>query len=67
VVKDGPTYNFFNILAEKGEAGPPAYVVLKNINYTDQYDALLLNSLAQDIIKLKTSEDPLYTWLSNFN
>lgn len=34
LIENSDTYDFFNTLYDYGEAGPPAYLVFKNINYT---------------------------------
>jgi hypothetical protein len=34
LVKDSDIYKYFDVLFDYGDAGPPAYLVFKNINYT---------------------------------
>ena len=36
LIQGSDTYNYFEGLDKYGEAGPPAYVVFKNLNYTDK-------------------------------
>merc|ERR1719498_1486308 len=38
VPDDSYLYSYFNQQAALGEAGPPAYVVLQNVNYSDSDD-----------------------------
>ena len=35
LVKDSDLYDYFETLYVYGEAGPPAYLVFKNVNYTN--------------------------------
>jgi hypothetical protein len=34
LVEDSDTFNYFNALFDYGAAGPPGYLVFKNIDYT---------------------------------
>jgi hypothetical protein len=35
LVEDSDLYNYFNVLFDYGSAGPPGYLVFKDINYTN--------------------------------
>ena len=41
LVYGGDTYNYFETLYDYGAAGPPGYLVFKNVNYT--YQSNLVN------------------------
>ena len=36
LVEYSDTYDYFETLYDYGEAGPPAYLVFKNVDYTNQ-------------------------------
>jgi hypothetical protein len=35
LVENSDTYDYFETLYSYGDAGPPAYLVFKNVNYTE--------------------------------
>ena len=55
-------------MAKYGEAGPPAYIVLKGINYTNDNDLQILSNMSDTLSKLKEYiQPPVYQWVSSFN
>jgi len=62
-------YNYFNEQAALGEAGPPAYIVLQNVNYSDA-DDVAKDSLSHLTNTLGVMTDhivpPVYNWYSDF-
>jgi len=45
LVQGSTLYNYFDALNKYGEAGPPAYIVFKNLNYTNEYNKYRLDKL----------------------
>ena len=55
-------------MAKYGDAGPPAYIVLKNINYTSEHELGILNNMSDSLSKLNTYiQPPIYNWVSAFS
>jgi hypothetical protein len=62
-------YDYFNQQAALGDAGPPVYVVLQNLNYSDASNGTAeaiaaltdgLSTLSEDIVP------PVYSWYNQF-
>lgn len=60
-------FDYFETLYDYGEAGPPAYLVFKNVNYSVEAN---LDSLTLIAAELATLDDtvlpPVYTWVTPF-
>lgn len=51
-----------------GEAGPPAYVVFKNVDYTNEDNLATMNLIASELATLSdTILAPVYSWVGVFN
>ncbi|KAA0163368.1 hypothetical protein FNF27_07942 [Cafeteria roenbergensis] len=69
VPDDSYLYSYFNQQAALGEAGPPAYVVLQNVNYSDSDDTArtALSRLSTSLGALTDHiVPPVYNWYSEF-
>lgn len=60
-------YHYFNQYMRWGEAGPIAYVVFKNVNYTNKHNLEILDQMADAIAEIKkTVQPPVYSWVKSF-
>lgn len=67
LVEGSDTYDYFETLYIYGEAGPPAYIVFKDINYTDSQNLETMNSIAASLATLNdTILPPVYSWVGVF-
>lgn len=58
---------FFDVQQELMEAGPPAYIVLQNVNYTDPAMPAEVQKVEQGLSELKQWIDPpVYSWISAY-
>ena len=59
--------NYFDTLFEIVEAGPPAYLVFNNINYTIQDNLDYMSLIQIEVASLSdTVISPIYSWVSMF-
>jgi Niemann-Pick C1 protein len=66
-VQDSDTYDYFETLYDYGEAGPPAYLVFKNVNYTNPDNLVQMNLIAAQLATLNdTVLAPVYSWTSAY-
>lgn len=67
LVENSDTYEFFNTLFAYGNAGPPGYLVFKNIDYQAPGN---LEKMAAIQVQLASLNDtviaPVYSWVSPF-
>ncbi len=54
LVTNSPLNNFFTKLNNYTEIGPPGYLVLENINYTDPNDLEVINNITNALSTLRT-------------
>lgn len=47
LVSGSALYDYFETLYQYGDAGPPAYVVFNNVNYTDSENIKTISDLNQ--------------------
>lgn len=67
LVAGSDTYDYFETLYIYGEAGPPAYIVFKNVNYTDSSNLEAMDQIASELATLNdTVLAPVYSWTSPF-
>lgn len=67
-VENSDPYRFFNVQFDYGEAGPPAYMVFKNVDYTKQENFKTMLDLQVELSGLdKSVITPVYSWVSPFN
>lgn len=63
LVEGSDTYDYFETLYTYGEAGPPAYLVFKNVNYTNPDNIAQMNLIAAELATLNnTVLAPVYSW-----
>ncbi len=63
LVEYSDTYDYFETLYTYGEAGPPAYLVFKNVDYTNQENLDQMNLIAAQLATLNdTVLAPVYSW-----
>ena len=68
LVEGSDTYDYFETLYLYGEAGPPAYVVFKNVDYTNTDNLATMNLIASEMATLNdTVLAPVYSWVGTFN
>jgi Niemann-Pick C1 protein len=67
LVQNSDTYDYFEMLYLYGDAGPPAYLVFKNVNYTNPDNIVQMNLIAAELATLNTTVlPPVYSWTSTF-
>ena len=60
-------YHYFDQYMKWGEAGPIAYVIFKNVNYTNPHNLNVLDQMADAIAEIKsTVQPPVYSWVKSF-
>lgn len=65
LIKDSDTYNYFDTLFDIGEAGPPAYVVFNNVNYSYAPNLVEMANIQAELAAINnTVISPLYSWVS---
>ena len=61
------TYDYFETLYTYGEAGPPAYLVFNNVNYTIPENLATMNTIAAELATLSdTVLAPIYSWTTSY-
>ena len=67
LVAGSDIYDFFETLFIYGEAGPPGYLVFKNVNYTNPENLVQMNAIAAELATLNnTVMAPVYSWVGGF-
>lgn len=67
VTQNSSLYKYFHTQADYGDIGPPAYLVFYNIDYLNQDNIKLLESLSDNIAILSSVEAPIFSWIKDFN
>ena len=61
-------YQYFEEYSKWSDAGPVAYIVFKNVNYTNAHNRDIMDRMADALAQMKkTVQPPVYSWLKNFN
>jgi Niemann-Pick C1 protein len=67
LVEGSDIFYYFNTLFDIGEAGPPAYLVFNNINYTIPENLDYMSQIQIELASInKTVLSPIYSWVSMF-
>lgn len=67
LVEGSDTYDYFETLYLYGEAGPPAYIVFKDVDYTNSTNLDTMNLIAAKLATLNdTIIAPIYSWVGVF-
>ena len=67
LVENSDTYDYFETLYLYGEAGPPAYIVFKDVDYTNSANLDTMNLIASELATLNdTIIPPVYSWVGTF-
>ena len=67
MITGSDTYEFFNTFGAYGEVGPPAYLVFKNVNYTNEDNINTLSDISDGLSQLNdTVIKPVYSWVKSF-
>lgn len=65
LVEDSDLYDYFETLFDYGEAGPPAYLVFNNINYTHPGNLETMAEIQTTLAGLNdTVISPIYSWVA---
>eukprot|EP00744_Colponema_vietnamica_P003701 GILI01005628.1.p1 GENE.GILI01005628.1~~GILI01005628.1.p1 ORF type:complete len:950 (-),score=322.34 GILI01005628.1:302-3151(-) len=67
LITDSSTYKYFDSLNAYGAAGPPAYIVLKNVDYESPVTQQAIFDLTNKLSSLSVVEAPVYTWYGSFD
>lgn len=60
-------FDYFNMQEIFGEVGPPAYLVFKNVDYTDEENLDTLSDIADGLSQAnETVIKPVYSWVKTF-
>lgn len=67
LVSGSDIYDYFETLYTYGAAGPPAYVIFNNVNYTDSNNLEQMQEINAELSALTdTIQNPIYSWVSPF-
>jgi Niemann-Pick C1 protein len=67
LVAGSDTYDYFESLYTYGDAGPPCYLVFKDVNYTYPGNIANLNLIAAQLSTLNsTILPPIYSWTTSY-
>jgi Niemann-Pick C1 protein len=67
LVAGSDTYDYFESLYTYGDAGPPCYLVFKDVNYTDPVNIPQMNTIAAELATLNsTILPPIYSWTTSY-
>ena len=68
MVSDSDLFNYFTYEKKYIEIGPPAYLVLRGMDYENERDLELVNRLSNALSQLNTTvQPPIYSWVVAFN
>lgn len=68
LVENSDTYDYFETLYTYGDAGPPAYLVFNNVNYTNPVNIPQMNLIAAELATLNdTVLAPVYSWTTSYS
>lgn len=66
VIKNGDLYNYFNTYNDFLEVGAIAYIVFKNVNYTNPENSILLDQVSDALSQMtETVQPPVYSWVKS--
>jgi Niemann-Pick C1 protein len=67
LVAGSDTYDYFEALYYYGEAGPPCYLIFKDVNYTYPGNIEQMNLIAAQLSTLNsTILPPVYSWTTSY-
>ena len=67
LIDGSDTFKYFENLNTYGDAGPPGYLVFKNVNYTDEKNLAYLDEINDGLSLLKdTVVPPVFSWVQPF-
>lgn len=67
LVAGSDTYDYFESLYTYGDAGPPCYLIFKDVNYTYPGNIANLNLIAAQLSTLNsTILPPIYSWTTSY-
>lgn len=67
-VSGSALFDYFDTLFDYGDAGPPAYVIFNNVNYTDPENLKQMELIDSELATLNdTIIAPIYSWVGPFN
>lgn len=65
LISGSDTYEYFEVLFDIGEAGPPAYVVFNNVNYSYPPNLVEMSNIQAELAAINnTVISPIYSWVS---
>jgi Niemann-Pick C1 protein len=67
LVSGSDIFDFFETLYTYGNAGPPGYVIFKNVNYSDPNNFDQMELISAELAALSdTVQSPIYSWVTPF-
>ena len=66
VIQDSNLYNYFDSQNKFGDVGPPAYLVLYNIDYNNDTNLKIIDDLSDQLSQLNSVKPPVYSWYKDF-
>lgn len=67
LVEGSDIFDYFNALYDYGNAGPPGYVIFKNVNYSDPHNLEQMELIDAELAGLNdTIQSPIYSWVTPF-
>ena len=68
LVENSDIYDYFETLYIYGDAGPPAYLIFNNVNYTNPVNIPQMNLIAAELATLNdTVLAPVYSWTTSYS
>lgn len=67
LVSGSDIFDYFDVLFDYGNAGPPAYVIFNNVNYSDPDNLAQMELIDAELAALNdTIQSPVYSWVTPF-
>ena len=66
VIQGSNIYNYFDSQIKYGEVGPPAYLVLYNVDYNNETNLNIIDQLSDQLSQLTSVKPPVYSWYKDF-
>lgn len=67
LVSGSDIFDYFEALFDYGNAGPPAYVIFNNVNYSDPENLAQMELIDAELAALNdTIQGPVYSWVTPF-
>ena len=66
VTKNSDLFNYLDTQKKYSDIGPPAFIILYNVNYSNFNNIELINQMNDDLSSLSIIKHPIYFWYKDF-